>query len=163
MKDEGLYLEPIERCISRLDEIRPGAREAFAQNWRIQDAVYREQQTMSEATQRLSDTLKDRYPDIPWRQIIGMRNVLTHGYLSGPDDDIVWRVIEDDLDALRQCIAGSCTSQTGGGDIATTAIPPTGPFTPAPNKPARARKAAAPKPAAPRRARRAPEPPPGAA
>ena len=104
MKDEGLYLEHIERCISRLDEIRAGGREAFAQNWRIQDAVYRELQTMSEATQRLSDTLKGRYPDIPWRQIIGMRNVLTHSYLSGPDDDIVWRVIEDDLDALKQCI-----------------------------------------------------------
>ncbi|MHB8490352.1 MAG: HepT-like ribonuclease domain-containing protein [Candidatus Dormibacteria bacterium] len=49
--------------------------------------------------------MKDRHPDIPWRQIIGMRNVLTHGYLSGPDDDIVWRVIEDDLDALKRCIA----------------------------------------------------------
>ena len=60
---------------------------------------------MSEATQRLSDTLKDRYPDIPWRKIIGMRNVLTHGYLSGPDDDIVWRVIEDDLVPLKQCVS----------------------------------------------------------
>jgi uncharacterized protein with HEPN domain len=41
-----------------------------------------------------------RRPEVPWRQIIGMRNVLTHGYFD-IDLDIVWSVVERDLGKLR--------------------------------------------------------------
>ena len=49
----------------------------------LYDATLRNLQTLSEATQHLPDELKALYPDIPWRQISGFRNILVHSYLGG--------------------------------------------------------------------------------
>jgi uncharacterized protein with HEPN domain len=105
MKDDRLYLDHILGCIARLEEVRDEGRTAFDTNWRSRDAVYRELQTMAEATQRLSDDVKERHPEIPWRKVAGLRNLLTHGYLSGPDDDIVWESLHGDLDELKRVVA----------------------------------------------------------
>jgi uncharacterized protein with HEPN domain len=45
--------------------------------------------------------MRESHPDIPWTQIIGMRNILVHRYF-GIDEDIVWTAINKDLPALKQ-------------------------------------------------------------
>jgi uncharacterized protein with HEPN domain len=47
-----------------------------------QDAIIRNFEIIGEATKRLSNPLKEQYPDIPWRNIAGLRDVLIHDYMG---------------------------------------------------------------------------------
>ena len=58
---------------------------------------------IGEAAARLSDELKEKYPHTPWRKIMGMRNAVVHGYFD-VDWDIVWAVVERELDPLRAAL-----------------------------------------------------------
>jgi len=49
----------------------------------------------------ISDAIKTKYPDIPWRDIKGMRNTVAHDYCK-TDDHIVWETITKDIAPLRQ-------------------------------------------------------------
>ena len=66
----------------------------------IQDAVVRNFEIIGEATKRLSQDLKQAYPDIRWQQITGFRDVLIHNYVR-VDLDEVWGIIERDLPSLK--------------------------------------------------------------
>jgi uncharacterized protein with HEPN domain len=101
--DRALLIH-IADCIDRILEYTGGDQETFMGSRLVQDAVIRNLQTLAESTQRLSDALKAAEPEIPWRDIAGFRNVLTHGYL-GLDTQLVWSVIEQDLPGLTQAIA----------------------------------------------------------
>ena len=63
------------------------------------DALLYEIVVMGEAARRLSPEIRAAHPEIPWRAIIGMRSVITHGY-DQIDDDELWEVIERDLPEL---------------------------------------------------------------
>jgi uncharacterized protein with HEPN domain len=67
----------------------------------LQAAVQRWLEIIGEAAAGLSAELRDAHPDVPWRDVIGMRQVLAHGYFH-VDLDIVWRVVERDLPELEQ-------------------------------------------------------------
>ena len=101
---DRVLLSHIEECIARIQEYTDGDHATFIGSRLVQDAVIRNLQTLAESTQRLSDVLKAGEPDIPWRDIAGFRNVLTHGYL-GLDTRLVWSVIEQDLPGLAQAVA----------------------------------------------------------
>jgi uncharacterized protein with HEPN domain len=66
------------------------------QDKKTQDAVLRNLQVMGEATKKLSSQLRDRYPDVPWREIAGMRDKVVHEYLS-INYEIVWAVVSLDI------------------------------------------------------------------
>lgn len=100
--DQVLLLH-IQDSIERIQEYTRGDQATFMDSRMVQDAVIRNLQTLAESTQRLSDSLKADEPDIPWRDIAGFRNVLTHGYL-GLDTQLVWSVIEQDLPGLAQAV-----------------------------------------------------------
>jgi len=63
------------------------------------DAVLYEIVVLGEAARRLSAEIRAAHPEVPWREIIGLRSVITHGY-DQIDDDELWRVIEHDLPDL---------------------------------------------------------------
>ncbi len=56
-------------------------------------------QVVGEAAKSVSPGLREKYPDIPWRQIAGTRDRLIHGYFD-VDMDIVWQIVTGDLPAL---------------------------------------------------------------
>ena len=58
---------------------------------------------MTESTQRLSDMLKHRHPDVDWSTLARFQNVLVHDYL-GIDLELIWRVIQEDLPVFRERI-----------------------------------------------------------
>jgi len=103
MKDDRLYLIHIAECIDRIEQYTAGGKDDYMKSTLIQDAVTRNLQILAESSQRVSDSPKALHTDVPWRDIAGFRNVLVHQYL-GVDLDYVWRVVEDDLPALKQQI-----------------------------------------------------------
>jgi len=70
----------------------------------LYDATLRNSQTLSEATQRLPDSVKQQYPDIPWKEISGFRNILVHNYLGDIDAETVVSVVEKHLLPLKRAI-----------------------------------------------------------
>jgi uncharacterized protein with HEPN domain len=66
-------------------------------------------EVVGEAANRVSAQTQARYPDVPWRATIGMRNRIIHGYDS-VDLDIVWRILVEDLrpliHALERAVPG---------------------------------------------------------
>jgi uncharacterized protein with HEPN domain len=58
---------------------------------------------LGEATKRLSESLRNQHPDIPWKQMAGMRDIVTHHY-DEVDPDIVWDIIQSDLPQLLNLI-----------------------------------------------------------
>ena len=96
MKDDRLYLIHVRESIARIEEYIGEGREAFFADIRTQDAVLRNLQTLAESTQRLSADLKAAHPEVDWRGISGLRNILVHDYL-GINLVRVWEIVERDL------------------------------------------------------------------
>jgi len=103
VKDNKLYLIHISECIARIEKYTLEGQEAFMQSSLIQDAVVRNLQVMGESTKRLPDEWKSAHPEIPWRKIVGFRNVVVHDYLE-IDIPAVWEVVEHDLPDLKRVI-----------------------------------------------------------
>jgi uncharacterized protein with HEPN domain len=103
-RDVRVYIEDVLECIEKVEEYTRGvAEEDFYRNGQIQDAVLRRLEIMGEAVKNIPQDFRERYPEIPWRKIAGLRDVLIHGY-SGINLPRVWKVILEDLPNLKQKI-----------------------------------------------------------
>lgn len=96
------YALHILDAIAKIRRIQ--SRGDIAQDDILYDATLRNLQTLSEATQLLPDDLKAVYPNIPWRQISGFRNILVHNYLGNIDPLTVADVVTRQLDPLEACV-----------------------------------------------------------
>lgn len=101
-KDNSVYIEHMLDSILRIDEYVEN-KELFYDSHLVQDAVVRNLQVMAESSQRLSGEIKNKYPEIPWDDISGFRNVLVHDYL-GMDLDVIWSVVEQELPRLKKVL-----------------------------------------------------------
>jgi uncharacterized protein with HEPN domain len=81
MKDPRIYIEDCLESISRISEyVREIDRSTFARNPAIQDAVIRRLEIIGEAAKRIPEQVKQHHPEIPWRSMAAMRDVLIHDY-----------------------------------------------------------------------------------
>ena len=101
MKNEKFYLVYSLECLERIKEFTEAGKDAFMVSHLIQDAVLRNLHTLTESTLRLSDSLKNSYPDAAWKEIAKFRNVVVHDYL-GVNLDRVWKIVENDLPVLER-------------------------------------------------------------
>jgi uncharacterized protein with HEPN domain len=103
VRDDRVYLGHIRDAINDIEDYTSVGRDAFMATRLRQDAVIRKLEIIGEAVKQLSIATKDRRPEIPWKQIAGMRDRLTHHYFS-VDLALVWRVVERDLPALKAAV-----------------------------------------------------------
>lgn len=96
-------LRYILESIARIEEYTRGGRDTFFGVPLIQDAVLRRLETLADATHKLSDPLKSRHPQIPWRQVYGFRNIAAHAY-ERLDLGRVWEIVEKYLPPLKEVI-----------------------------------------------------------
>ena len=96
-------------AITRIEKYAERGKQAFVSDELIQTYVVHNLQILGEAAAKVPVELQAQYPELPWSKMIGMRNVLVHGYFN-IDLDIVWAVVENDLYVLKEkimCALGS--------------------------------------------------------
>lgn len=98
------FLEDIEDAIGRILEYTRGMNwDGYLRDYKTQDAVVRNLEVIGEATKNLSDDFQGQHPDIPWQDMAGTRDRLTHHYF-GINLEIVWQIIKQDLPGLKSQI-----------------------------------------------------------
>jgi uncharacterized protein with HEPN domain len=103
MRDYNERLLDILEAIEKIEKYTSRGHEAFEQDELIQTWIVHHLQIIGEAASALPESFRDRYPEVPWSKIIGMRNILVHNYF-GVDVDVVWAVVVDDIPDLKQKI-----------------------------------------------------------
>jgi uncharacterized protein with HEPN domain len=103
MRDPKERLRDILEAIAAIDRYRDRARSAFEQDELLQVWFLRHLQIIDEAARRLPEEIRHLAPDIPWHKIIGMRNILVHGYFA-IDLDVVWDAVQRDVPLLKPAV-----------------------------------------------------------
>jgi len=89
-KDYKAYISHILESIMLIEQYTENISfEAFEKDRKTIDAVIRNFEIIGEASNKLPEEFRKKYPEVPWRSIIGLRNVLIHDYL-GVDIKAVW-------------------------------------------------------------------------
>lgn len=102
-KDPRVYLAHIVECLRKIERFTAEGRPRFMEDPLVQDAVLRNLEVIGEAAERLDDAYRARHPEIPWRALSGLRDVLIPQY-QGVDLQRVWAIVEQDLPGLKAAI-----------------------------------------------------------
>ncbi len=100
MRSDREKLQDILGAIDRIEQYAHGGKGIFEGNDLIQSGVLYQLIVIGEAAGDLSIDLRNQYPLIPWKPIIGMRNFVAHEYFR-VDLEIVWAVVERELPRLK--------------------------------------------------------------
>ena len=93
MRDNALYIEDCLEAISKiLKYTRDLTEKQFYKNEIVFDAVIRNFEIIGEAAKKIPSEIKNEYQDIPWKNIIAMRNIISHEYF-GISKEIIWENI----------------------------------------------------------------------
>ena len=101
-RDALVYVADVLECIGKIEEYTSGTGwDDFSKNTQTQDAVFRRLEVIGEAVKGIGQEIRAKHPDVPWKEIAGMRDVLIHGYF-GVKPERIWKVIEEDLPQLKK-------------------------------------------------------------
>jgi len=99
-RDLRLYLEDIRTGCEKVLRYSSGLSfEQFRQDDLRYDAILRNIEIIGEAAKRIPAQIRDKYPEIEWRKISGLRDITAHEYFS-ISDEIVWDVIQNKIPGL---------------------------------------------------------------
>ena len=103
-KDWRIFLDDIQKSIDKLEKYTSKITfDDFCKNEMLVDAVIRNLEIIGEASKFVPDEIKEKHSDIPWRAIVGLRNVLIHEYF-GLDLENIWKIIVEDIPSLKNKI-----------------------------------------------------------
>ncbi|MCB9282640.1 MAG: DUF86 domain-containing protein [Lewinellaceae bacterium] len=75
--------------------------EAFSENSMMRDACIRQLQVVGESCRNVTFELREKNPEIPWKQIVGLRVIVIHEYF-GVDENVIWEIIQNDLPSFKR-------------------------------------------------------------
>ena len=100
-RDETLFLEDILDSINAIEEFSKNMDKKELISSRLkQNAIIREIEIIGEAAKNISKTIKNKYPEIELKKIVGTRDIIIHAYF-GIDFNAVWDIIKKDLPDLK--------------------------------------------------------------
>ena len=100
-KDPGVFLDHILECIDLIEDYSEGISETeFMNSASLQDMIIRRIEIIGEAVKNLPSDLKREHPEIPWRDIAGLRDIVVHQYF-GLDLELIWDVVTRDIPDLK--------------------------------------------------------------
>ena len=100
MRSDRLRLKDILDAIAIIEQHTPASRAQFDADFPIRTLLLFHIQVIGEAISRVSQPLRDANPDIPWKPIARMRNIIARVYF-GIDWNEVWQVVRNDIPALK--------------------------------------------------------------
>ncbi|NWF77936.1 MAG: DUF86 domain-containing protein [Chloroflexi bacterium] len=103
-REYGDYLEDISDSIDAIEEFVKGMEfEDFTKDRKTIFAVVRCIEIIGEATKNIPKSIKSKCPEIPWKDIAGMRDKVIHEYF-GVDLKVVWKTVKEDIPPIKSLI-----------------------------------------------------------
>lgn len=100
MRSDRERLLDVLEALERIDRQARRGRQAFESDELLQTWIVHHIEILGEVVRGISEGLRKKHPEIPWRALVAMRNVLAHGYF-GIDIAAVWSTVRNDLPALK--------------------------------------------------------------
>jgi len=99
-----IILADILESINKIENYVEGVTyQQFIQDDKTKDAVVRNLEIIGESANQIPKNIRQKFSDVPWPQIIGLRNKMIHGYFV-VDYRIVWEIVKKDIPSLRRKI-----------------------------------------------------------
>jgi uncharacterized protein with HEPN domain len=103
-KDIVIYLDDIIFSIALIERYIEGiSQESFEESYDTQDKVMRRLEIIAEAAKRLPEEIRSQHSDIPWKSIIGLRNIIVHNY-DNVNLQEVWQIVKYHLPETKKQI-----------------------------------------------------------
>jgi len=101
-KESEVFIEHILESIELIENYTENKTISdFIESVQLQDSIIRRIEIIGEAVKNLPAEVKSNYPDVPWKNIAGMRDVLIHKYF-GIDLELTWQVVQKDIPDLKR-------------------------------------------------------------
>jgi uncharacterized protein with HEPN domain len=106
MIGDRVRLEHILDAANKIEDFVRGMKlEDFISDAKTQSAVIHQLQIIGEAAKRVSESIKNRHPEVDWKTFAEVRNMLTHEYFRASPED-VWKTAIEDVPELKERVEG---------------------------------------------------------
>jgi uncharacterized protein with HEPN domain len=102
-RDREFLLDILEAAKLAVSYVGENSKENFLKDIQCQDAVVRRFEIIGEASRRISDDTRASHPELPWGEMIAMRNVMIHEY-DDVDFTVVWETVKNNLPSLLESL-----------------------------------------------------------
>ncbi len=97
----SLYLEDMLQSMDRIEEYLSELDfQKFKMNYLVVDAIIRNLEIIGEASKNIPTEVQEKYPEIPWKKMYGLRNLIAHEYF-GIDYEMIWEIAKKNLPQNR--------------------------------------------------------------